>query len=316
MHLKPGVPILVREAGRIQVGLAEPLVFDGLSDEEGAFLASLEGRRVGLSRAERAAHGKVIEALDRHGVLVPSEPSPGRARSLIRVHGVGPITGWLAIGLALGGISALSIVDPRPRQLAAIGPGFPHRGDAASLNRLIREVEPTIRMAEREEHASLEVLCAHGATDIVLARQLTARDVPHLDIVTDEGGITVGPLIVPGATPCETCLGMFRTEREPWWPRIALQFGDPRRDAGLEAPPAASLMAAGIALKEILAHVDGTAPSAQRWRIPFEGTAASAESCAAHPACGCGAAPPSDPPGIGARLVESRNEPRDAWAPP
>jgi hypothetical protein len=241
-------------------------------------------------------HGPILEALGRHGVLVPSDPHPNRARGLVRIRGVDPITGWLAIGLALSGVSTLSILDPRPGSLGSIGPGFPRRGDTATLARLIREAAPTIRMADREEPASLEVLGAHGATDIALARNLTARDIPHLDVVTDEEGIFVGPLIVPGATPCETCLGIQRTEGDPWWPRLALQLGDPRRDAGLEVPPCAALMAAGVALREILAHIDGSAPSARRWRIPFLGIAAIGEPCVPHPSCGCGAHPSTGSP--------------------
>ncbi|MCJ7827485.1 MAG: hypothetical protein MUP36_04535 [Demequinaceae bacterium] len=296
MRLKPGVPILIRETGHVQVGLARPLILKGLSGEEGHFLASLEGRRVGLSRTELEGFGAVVEALDRHGVLMPSRPHSARSASLVRIHGVDPITGWLAVGLALAGVSALSILDPRPASLGAVGPGFPGQGDVASLVRIVRDAEPTIRIARTEEGASLEVLRAHGASDIALTRDLTARDIPHLDIVTDEEGVTVGPLIVPGRTPCETCLGILRTEQDPWWPRLALQLGDPRRDAGLEVPPVAALLAAAVALHEALTLFDGAKPSARRWRIPFQGVAISEEPCIAHPACGCGARSSADSP--------------------
>ncbi len=283
----------------MQVGLHRPLAFSDLSANEGAFLASLEGRTVALSRAEREDHGQIIDALDRHGLLKTARPRIEYGDSLVRVHGVDAITCGLAIGLALAGVPALSICDRRPPRLASpANRMLPGLSNAAALTRFIRDTEPLIRIARPDELASLEVLRAHGASDIGVSRGLTSRDIPHLDIVTDEDGVNVGPLIVPGLTPCETCLGIAHTERDPWWPRLALQLGDPRRDAGVRVPPEAALLAAGIALREVLALLRGAEPSSRRWRIPFEGMTIESEYCATHPACGCGAADPANPPEI------------------
>jgi hypothetical protein len=295
MRLRSGAPILIREPGHTQVGLARPLAFSGLTADEAAFLASLEGRRVALSRTERERFGPIVAALEAHGLLEAAHPRPGRT-VLVRLHGVDPITTALGIGLALGGVSALSIIDRRSARWSPgghLGMGF---SDATSLTRFVKDANPIVRIAGPDERASLEVLRAHGASDIGHARDLTARDIPHLDIVSDEEGVNVGPLIAPGLTPCETCLGIARTERDPWWPRLALQLGDPRRDGGLRMPPEAVLLTAGIALREILGFLRGGAPLSRRWRIPFEGEALDVEDCVAHPACGCGAAhPESDP---------------------
>lgn len=287
----------------MQVGLVRPLAFSGLTSEEGAFLASLEGRRVALSRTERERFSPIVGALEAHGLLEASRPQPCPA-TLVRLHGVDPLSEALGIGLALGGVSALSILDRRPAQ-SRIADG--HRGagvgDVAALTRAIKDAEPTVRIAGSDERASLEVLRAHGSSDIGLARDLTARDIPHLDVVTDEEGVSVGPLIVPGVTPCETCLGIAHTERDPWWPRLALQLGDPRRNGGLRVPPEAVLLATGVALREILGFLRGGAPWSRRWRIPFTGEAIEVEDCVGHPACGCGAAQSEDDPLGGSALA-------------
>ncbi len=288
MRLRSGAPVLVREPGHIQVGLSRPLAFTDLSAEERAFLAALEGRRVSISTAERERHIRLIDDLDRHGLLEPSHSSsvfPG----VIRIQGVDPITTWLAIGLALAGVSGLSIVDPKRSTPHGRIPGFPGVGDERSLLRLLKDTSPSLRIATADEEARIEIFRGHGASDLIHARTLTARDVPHLDIVTDEEGIDIGPLIVPGQTACETCLGIEKAERDPWWPRLALQLGDPRRDAGVVVPTSAALVAAGIALREVLGNLSGREPESMRWRIPFDSSLPEPMECRPHPACGCGA---------------------------
>jgi len=287
MRLKPGAPVLVREPGHVQVGLSRPLAFTDLAAEDRAFLAALEGRRVSISSAERGRHARLIDDLGRHGLLEPARSAP-TLPGLVRIRGVDPVTTWLAIGLALAGVSALSIVDPA-RSIPARIPGSPGVGDARSLLRILKDASPSLRLASADEESRIEILRGHGASDLVLARTLTARDVPHLDVVTDEEGVDVGPLVVPGRTACETCLGIERAERDPWWPRLALQLGDPRRDAGLLVPAHAALVAAGVALREVLASLDGREPASVRWRIPYDSCLPEPTACQPHPACGCGA---------------------------
>lgn len=307
MRLRPGVPVLLRERDHVQVGLTDPLSLRGLSTEEREFLASLEGRRAAFSRSERERHGRLIDALDRHGLLEPARP-PSGFPGVVRIHGVDPVTTWLAVGLVLAGVSELSIVDPRRPETSDRIPGFPGVGDDDALLRLLRDAGPSLRMAAPEEKARLEVLRAHGASDLVLTRTLTSLDVPHLDIVTDERAISVGPLIVPGRTPCETCLGIGRTERDSWWPRLALQLGDPRRDAGLVVPVPEALAAAGIAIREIIGFFAGEQPSSTLWRIPFGAHVPESRVCLPHPDCGCGAGsasrcPPQPKPSVQAVAV-------------
>lgn len=57
-----------------------------------------------------------------------------------------------------------------------------------------------------------------------------AADVPHLAVTIGDADAVVGPLVVPGRTPCLRCRDEHRLAAEPWWPAVAAQLLR-RRDA-------------------------------------------------------------------------------------
>lgn len=60
------------------------------------------------------------------------------------------------------------------------------------------------------------------------------RDVPHLPVVFGDAGVTVGPLVEPGAGPCLRCLDLHRTDADPAWPAMAAQLFALRRPGETE----------------------------------------------------------------------------------
>lgn len=56
------------------------------------------------------------------------------------------------------------------------------------------------------------------------AAPLLARDLAHLPLVFTAGRAEIGPLIVPGRTPCLACIGAHRRDADPAWPHIAAQL--------------------------------------------------------------------------------------------
>ena len=50
------------------------------------------------------------------------------------------------------------------------------------------------------------------------------RDIPHVLVSFDEQGATVGPLVVPGRTPCAHCLDLHRRDADPSWVALASQL--------------------------------------------------------------------------------------------
>jgi hypothetical protein len=265
-------------------------VFEGLSAREEAFLASLEGRTADVSSNERQEFAHVIESLSDHCLLDEGVPSALLSHALVRIRAVDRITSTIAFSLAREGVGAFSIVDPRPAfPSGPFGPNAAGLTRASALAKALREASSDFRIANPVEPASLEILRGHGAIDLVLPREFVARDTSYLGIVTDEKGIDIGPLVVPGKTACETCVGMSRTERDPWWPRLALQLGGAGRYAGMHLPESAVLFAAGIAVREVIAVLSGRHPTSYQWRVPIGGETIEVKPIWPHPDCHCGA---------------------------
>jgi bacteriocin biosynthesis cyclodehydratase domain-containing protein len=64
--------------------------------------------------------------------------------------------------------------------------------------------------------------------------QAQRHGITHLMVVIDEDRVRVGPLVVPGVTPCVTCLDLHRTDWDHAWPALLPQLG---RAAWAIAPP-------------------------------------------------------------------------------
>lgn len=93
------------------------------------------------------------------------------------------------------------------------------------------------------------VLTDPWVTDPGRVRELMAADVPHIPIVVEGSATIIGPAIVPGATPCTTCVHLARTELDPAWPIVAPQLAQlpPRRLTLVELETVAALAAHSLA---------------------------------------------------------------------
>ncbi|MCF8529459.1 MAG: hypothetical protein K9G13_06110 [Aquiluna sp.] len=80
-----------------------------------------------------------------------------------------------------------------------------------------------------------------------------ARDVPHLAITFDESGVEISQLVIPGLTPCLSCLNLERLAADPNWSAIAPQLSLVDRDL---SDSASLLFATGVALTSVLTQID------------------------------------------------------------
>ncbi len=292
MRLRPGVPVLHLGDGVVQIGLRDPLVLDGLEPSEERFLASLEGRSVSVSADERRDFPLLVSVLERHpSALAPQVPRDDPLqRAVVRWRGCGRVSLEAARTLALAGVRTMSALDPR-----VVSPEDPYspssRGLARSeaFARAVGETGADVRWTARDAPADIEVLCAHGATDMAVPRELLARDISHLLITSDEDGLSVGPLVIPGRTACAGCVALARADGDPWWPRIALQLGGAARDVVRHLPAESSALAGALAARELLAALRGAPRDVGQWRIPSHGEM-SWRPVTPHEACGCGGA--------------------------
>lgn len=129
------------------------------------------------------------------------------------------------------------------------------------------------------------------------------RDVAHLPVVFGDGGVTVGPSVVPGRGPCVRCLDLHRRDADPAWPAMAAQlhargrFGESRIVSDAVSAVVAGVVVAEVRRRPAERGRAATARSARSQRFdPSRGVWFS-RGHLPHPECGCLALPVSAPGG-------------------
>lgn len=72
--------------------------------------------------------------------------------------------------------------------------------------------------------AATVVVLAHHLVEPRRAAALMAGDVPHLPLVFTGSGAEIGPVVLPGRTPCLACIAAHRRDADPAWPHLAAQL--------------------------------------------------------------------------------------------
>ena len=269
--------------------LLDLLQQEGLLEDAGQDRSALEG----LSWAEQARLSPDIASsalLRADGGL----PAIALRRAVqVLVLGAGRVGVPLALSLACSGVGAVDVHDDRPTRAEDTGVGgLPldsvgrRRGEAA--RDLLRSTAPALSEAPVDRPDLVVLADGHPDTS-EKARTLVLDGTPHLRVqVRDTTGV-VGPLVLPGRTPCLRCLELTRCDLDPAWPVLAAQLAvtDARQPA-CDGPLA--LAVAAQAAMQVLAMVDGTSDPATlggtlemalpdwRWRR---------RSWPLHPDCGC-----------------------------
>lgn len=107
-----------------------------------------------------------------------------------------------------------------------------------------------------------------------------------LPVVVDGPLVHVGPLTVPGQSPCLRCYDAGRRVWDPTWSALVAQFG--RRPVRGTAIDALRLHAAtGFVAAEILAFAEGDRPETLGWRVTLDGDQRRAEPVRLDPECDC-----------------------------
>ncbi len=235
-----------------------------------------------------------------------------RAGIRIRVIGAGRLGREVAHSLVRAGFSRFEICDPGPVD-PALYPGRALAGSQAeALRRELRRPQPGTGavpsghgaplpggkpVADVGPHwsqlvgsavstSAITVLTAETTeVDRAMADTLLRADQPHLVLRPWLGGVLLGPLVVPGVTPCLSCLDLSRAATDPAWPRLLAQLNrrpdrpDPVVLAWAGATVAVQLVSwLRNGSSELLATTVELSPpgyslQVRRWRI--------------HPRCGC-----------------------------
>ncbi|WP_069864246.1 ThiF family adenylyltransferase [Streptomyces malaysiensis] len=276
--------------------------------------------------------GEPAAALDRlrpdAGALSVLHPEPGAAARLlaarramrVQVRGAGRVGAVVAAALSGSGVGRVDVVDGgcvEPWDVAPGGLSAEQIGERRDLaaRRVVRQAAPgPLPRRSARERTPAEERTSSGETGLALvviaprdglaayapdpepAQPLLASGTPHLYTGVIEATGVVGPLVVPGITPCAGCAAAGRAEREPAWPRMLAQWRSGRRRTASACDTALAMVVAGLTAVQALAFLDGrpSGGAGVRWELALPSLIWEARPVEAHPGCGCGAAGEED----------------------
>ncbi|RCG19535.1 ThiF family adenylyltransferase [Streptomyces diacarni] len=267
--------------------------------------------------ADRAASASVTDRLrpDLASLSVVHREPGGAVRRLaarrearVQVRGAGRVGAAVAATLAAAGVGQVDVVDGGVVEEWDTAPG----GLPADQVGTRRDV--AARGAVRESRAWKST--ARGGIDLVviaprdgldayapdpeIAERFLSARTPHVYGGVVEATGVVGPLVLPGSSPCSDCMTRARAEREPSWPMLVGQWRTAsRRRTGVPAcDTALATMVAGATASYALGYLDGDGACAVGYRLRFAlpHLLPATEEFTAHPECPCGAASVSAPP--------------------
>lgn len=189
-RLDPGVPLLWRDSDTLQLGV------DGdirLSVDEPWIVPLLA----------RMADGFRMNTFDviAHGAGAPRQEARqllSRLRPLLIDDPAAPRSAWVeSVGITDGRC------EYRMREALA---------------------DEGVQPGDRQDPSHCGVILVQGAAAALHLSSYLRDDIAHLPVALERGRTTVGPLVVPGETPCLSCRDGHERDRDPAWPRLHAQL--------------------------------------------------------------------------------------------
>jgi len=227
-----------------------------------------------------------------------------RQSALVGVRGAGRVGATVTGLLAAAGVGQLTVSDSRPMRARDVAPGGGSasgapmtRADAART--AARATAPAVSFEPAvDRRVDLLVLCPDGpGIDPAEHARLLGDGVAHLLAATYERVGVVGPLVVPGLSPCLRCLDLHRADRDRAWPMVSAQLAAPGK-ALRTAPSVAAcdvVLATAVAAHATLAalaHLDDPCEQSALGGVQMELRPPPGHPrrrrWSAHPCCGCG----------------------------
>lgn len=221
----------------------------------------------------------------------PAQLLRRRAAARVVLNGTGRLTAPLAVALADAGVGHLhpalhGLVTPAEPVGAVLRGADVRQSRSAAVAAAIRRAAPEAQTrAVRPGEASFMIHLGADRPAALLAAGHARRRRPHLMIAVRDATVVVGPLVPPGGQPCLNCVDLHRQDRDPGWPALAAQLGEP----DLEPTSAPTVLAsAAYAAGEVLAYLDGGAPETVGATVEIRGPGRMRRrTWAPHPDCDC-----------------------------
>ncbi len=251
--LRPGAPLLRRDGSNLQVGTSPGVV---IADQPG--LMPLLRLTDGTRDVER------LTAYARTNIPELDCDVAALMRELLALGVVFDSSRWSAPHRR--GLDA----EARHADLSALDParlaGRPvfrlafHADPAAEpiveATRVILHASG-VRMLDSTD-PDLLVIVSVGEPSRAVFERPTLSGLAHLLVVIDEDRVRLGPLVLPGRTPCVACHDLHRADWDRAWNALLPQLG---RYTGVLTPPALDAVTTHTAAVElaveVLAHCDG-----------------------------------------------------------
>ncbi|MGQ0841449.1 hypothetical protein [Actinokineospora sp.] len=284
-RLRPGLAVLHRGPGEIQIGLdpRRATVVSGLPGPVAHVAAALSGGRTMAELLDRvgprhrdALHALLVGLAEQGLVEDAAAPATSiprrlaadttaaalrgttsapeaRARAAIAIHGDGRLAVAVACLLAAAGVGRLHVTARGEVTPEDVGVGLAaddvgrRRQDAA--HDAIRRIDDTVGTQAFTRHRPDLVLLTDALVpDPTLTARLTSDAVAHLCVRVRDGVGIVGPLVVPGTTSCLRCADLHRADLDACWPRVAAQLAGRAQLADVAAVQATAGLAAAQTL--------------------------------------------------------------------
>lgn len=81
-----------------------------------------------------------------------------------------------------------------------------------------------IRDGERSNPDHVGLILLQGAASALQLSPYLRADLTHVPVAFEPGRVTVGPLVVPGVSPCLSCRDAHERDRDAAWPRLHAQL--------------------------------------------------------------------------------------------
>lgn len=78
--------------------------------------------------------------------------------------------------------------------------------------------------AHRGDRGAVGVVVVEGVAAALQLTPYLREDIAHLPVAFERGATTVGPLVIPGETPCLSCRDASETARDDAWPLLHAQL--------------------------------------------------------------------------------------------
>jgi bacteriocin biosynthesis cyclodehydratase domain-containing protein len=219
-----------------------------------------------------------------------------RGAASVEVLGTGRVGATIATLLAAAGVGHLALTDSGPLRQADYAPGGVRSSSARQGSRAeaARALLPgrAVSRGSAAKTGSTVVLAPTGS--VIPPEWLgRVRHRPHLPVIIRETTAVIGPLVLPGRSPCLRCVELIRGDRDPVWPVLAAQLiGETQ---GVEpCDVVLATAAASIVALHVLAWLDNgeAAPPPSVGgvhELSLVDLRLRRRTVTAHPGCGCGA---------------------------